>query len=202
MRQALLDILKMYIYKDLTANDMACILGFLWSVRDNEMVRHFSSSIKLIDNPLSIDSLNSHPMLWNSWFKFVIVISFIKDHWMYTNLLFKMIFRWHWISKVEIWLEFSISNWTDDFWWTQITEMLDVLLTYIESKHCRDQFYLLILEPRCAEILYSLMLEQIFSTELREKSLKVFTNHFTTSSILLNLLSVHCLRSNPVYDCY
>ena len=38
MRQALLDILKMYIYKDLTATDMACILGFLWSVRDNEMV--------------------------------------------------------------------------------------------------------------------------------------------------------------------
>ena len=39
MRQALLDILKMYTSKDLTATDMAGILGFLWSVRNNEMVR-------------------------------------------------------------------------------------------------------------------------------------------------------------------
>ena len=55
----------------------------------------------------------------------------------------------------------------------QITEMLDVLLTYVESKHCRDQFFLLILEPRCIEILYALLLEKIFTTELREKVLKV-----------------------------
>ena len=91
MRQALLDILKTYINKDLTANDMASMLGFLCSVRDNEM----------------------------------------------------------------------------------ITEMVDVLLTYIDSRHCKDQFYLLVLEPRCAEILYALLLEQIFTAELRAKLLKV-----------------------------
>ena len=55
----------------------------------------------------------------------------------------------------------------------QIVEILDVLLTYVESKHNKDQFYLLILEPRCAEILYALLLEKIFSVELREKVLKV-----------------------------
>lgn len=38
MRQALLGILKMYINKEFTANDVSAITGFLWSVRDNEMV--------------------------------------------------------------------------------------------------------------------------------------------------------------------
>ena len=46
-------------------------------------------------------------------------------------------------------------------------------MAYVESKHCRDQFYLLILEPRCAEILYALLLEKIFTVELREKVLRV-----------------------------
>ena len=69
--------------------------------------------------------------------------------------------------------------------------MLDVLLTYIESKHCRDQFYLLILEPRCAEILYALLLEQIFSTELREKSLKVTPNH--QLEISMNSIDDYCV---------
>ncbi len=51
--------------------------------------------------------------------------------------------------------------------------MLDVLLTYVENKNTKDQFYLLLLEPRCAEILYALLLEKIFTIELREKVLKV-----------------------------
>ena len=55
----------------------------------------------------------------------------------------------------------------------QITELLDVLLTYVENKNAKDQFYLLFLEPRCAEILYALLLEKIFTIELREKVLKV-----------------------------
>ena len=104
MRQALLDILKTYINKDLTANDMASMLGFLCSVRDNEM----------------------------------------------------------------------------------ITEMVDVLLTYIDSRHCKDQFYLLVLEPRCAEILYALLLEQIFTAELRAKLLKV--THWRYFWLFLNWL--------------
>ncbi|KAI9560727.1 putative neurobeachin-like protein 1-like isoform X3 [Daphnia sinensis] len=98
MRQALLGILKMYINKEITANDISAITGFLWSVRDNEM----------------------------------------------------------------------------------ITEMLDVLLTYVENKNTKDQFYLLLLEPRCAEILYALLLEKIFSVELREKVLKLLINILKT----------------------
>ena len=38
MRQALLDILKMYLNKEVAAADVMAILGFLWSVRDNAMV--------------------------------------------------------------------------------------------------------------------------------------------------------------------
>ena len=38
MRQALLGILKLYLSKEITANDISAITGFLWSVRDNEMV--------------------------------------------------------------------------------------------------------------------------------------------------------------------
>ena len=39
MRQSLLGIIKLYINKEITINDMSAILGFLFSVRDNEMVR-------------------------------------------------------------------------------------------------------------------------------------------------------------------
>lgn len=38
MRQALLGILKMYINKEVSHSDISAITGFLWSVRDNEMV--------------------------------------------------------------------------------------------------------------------------------------------------------------------
>ena len=38
MRQALLGILKLYLSKEITANDISAITGFLWSVWDNEMV--------------------------------------------------------------------------------------------------------------------------------------------------------------------
>ena len=45
MRQALLGILKMYINKEVTSNDMTAIMGFLWSVRDNEMVYFYLINI-------------------------------------------------------------------------------------------------------------------------------------------------------------
>jgi hypothetical protein len=38
MRQALLGIFKLYINKEVTVSDMTAMMGFLWSVRDNEMV--------------------------------------------------------------------------------------------------------------------------------------------------------------------
>lgn len=113
MRLALLGILKMYINKEITAGDISAITGFLWSVRDSEMVSYTFGDIKCI----------------------------------VTN-------------RVFLFAE-------------KITEILDVLLTYIENKSPKDQFYLLMLEPRCAEILYALLLEKIFSIELREKVLKV-----------------------------
>ena len=56
--------------------------------------------------------------------------------------------------------------------------MLDVLLSYVENKNAKDQFYLLILESRCIEILYALLLEKIFTTELREKVIKVRTYYY------------------------
>lgn len=42
MRQELLGIVKIYINKEVTANDVNAILNFLWSVRDNEMVIFYS----------------------------------------------------------------------------------------------------------------------------------------------------------------
>lgn len=66
----------------------------------------------------------------------------------------------------------------------QVTELLDVLLTYIESKNIHDQFYLLLLEPRSAELMYALLLEKVFTVELREKVLKViFESKLTVSFI-------------------
>lgn len=68
--------------------------------------------------------------------------------------------------------------------------MLDVLLTYVENKNTKDQFYLLLLEPRCAEILYALLLEKIFTTELREKVLKV-TNFNPTLFLSLQFCNIY-----------
>lgn len=48
MRLALLGILKMYINKEITAGDISAITGFLWSVRDNEMVSYIFGDIKCI----------------------------------------------------------------------------------------------------------------------------------------------------------
>lgn len=129
MRQALLGILKMYINKEITASDISAITGFLWSVRDNEMVINGSIFMK------------SFGLIWLFHTRFLALQS------------------------------------------QQITEMLDVLLTYIENKVTKDQFYLLLLEPRCAELLYALLLEKIFNTELREKVLKVRRKIISTTTM-------------------
>ena len=88
----------------------------------------------------------------------------------------------------------------------KITEILDVLLTYIENKSTKDQFYLLLLEPRCAEILYALLLEKIFSTELREKVLRVIISrsqnlcsHFLIFLFYFQLL-INILKTDRAYE--
>lgn len=82
--------------------------------------------------------------------------------------------------------------------------MLDVLLNYVESKNCKDQFYLLVLEPRSAEILYALLLEKIFSVELREKTLKVNPEQRLFLPLLFTIppfqLLVNILKTDRVYE--
>lgn len=52
-------------------------------------------------------------------------------------------------------------------------EILDVLLNQMERKQMKDQFYLVLFEPRCGDLLYALLLERTFSVEVREKLLRV-----------------------------
>jgi hypothetical protein len=43
----------------------------------------------------------------------------------------------------------------------------------MESKSCKTQMFLLFYEPNCGEILYCLLVDRNFSTELKQKVLKV-----------------------------
>ena len=61
MRQALLGILKLYLSKEITANDISAITGFLWSVRDNEMVNHRKEDVCLFSiNCVHLYSFTDH----------------------------------------------------------------------------------------------------------------------------------------------
>lgn len=48
-----------------------------------------------------------------------------------------------------------------------------MLISYLESRSCRDQVFLLLCEPHGAETLYCLLVEKSFSMELKQKVLKV-----------------------------
>jgi hypothetical protein len=48
-----------------------------------------------------------------------------------------------------------------------------MLISYLESRSCKDQVFLLLCEPHCAETLYCLLVEKNFSMELKQKVLKV-----------------------------
>ncbi|XP_069696226.1 neurobeachin-like protein 1 isoform X2 [Periplaneta americana] len=66
-----------------------------------------------------------------------------------------------------------------------LLEVLEMLISYMENKNCKDQIFLLLYEPHSAETLYCLLVEKGFSMELKQK--------------LLKLLSV-LLRSDRVYE--
>jgi hypothetical protein len=55
----------------------------------------------------------------------------------------------------------------------QLLEVLEVLVSYMENKNCKDHIFLLLYEPERAETLYCLLVEKSFSMELKQKVLKV-----------------------------
>ncbi|XP_059473157.1 neurobeachin-like protein 1 isoform X2 [Neocloeon triangulifer] len=57
---------------------------------------------------------------------------------------------------------------------TLVTEVLDMLISHLESATCKDQLLLLMYEPHAAETLYCLMLAKHFTHELKHKVLKLF----------------------------
>lgn len=48
-----------------------------------------------------------------------------------------------------------------------------MVVSYMESKSCKDQMFLLLYEPDRAETLYCLLVDRSFSMELKHKVLKV-----------------------------
>jgi hypothetical protein len=72
----------------------------------------------------------------------------------------------------------------------QLQEVLEMLVSYLESKSCKDQVFLVLYEPHCAETLYCLLVERNFSMELKQKVLKVI--------LLLTRLSFKLVPEEPV----
>lgn len=54
-----------------------------------------------------------------------------------------------------------------------ICEVLEMLLNLMETKHCKDQIYLLMYEPHMAELLYVLLLDKNCTTKVHGIVLKV-----------------------------
>ncbi|UYV77903.1 NBEAL1 [Cordylochernes scorpioides] len=55
-----------------------------------------------------------------------------------------------------------------------VLEMLDMLIALLESSSVKDQFFLLIFEPGCAELLYSILLNKEFAADkAKGKVLKI-----------------------------
>lgn len=54
-----------------------------------------------------------------------------------------------------------------------IIEILELLLSVMTNKNCKDQIFLLLHEPQTAELLYALLADKNNGRELREILLKV-----------------------------
>jgi len=54
-----------------------------------------------------------------------------------------------------------------------LLEVLEMLVSYMENRNCKDQIFLLLYEPERAETLYCLLMDRNFSMELKLKVLKV-----------------------------
>jgi hypothetical protein len=55
----------------------------------------------------------------------------------------------------------------------QLLEVLEMVISYMESKNCKDQIFLLLYEHNYAETLYCLLVEKGFSMQLKQRVLKV-----------------------------
>jgi hypothetical protein len=65
-----------------------------------------------------------------------------------------------------------------------------MLISYMESKGSKDQIFLLLCEPHCAETLYCQLANRSFSMELKQKILKVM--------IVLTQLSFQLVPKEPM----
>jgi len=54
-----------------------------------------------------------------------------------------------------------------------IIELIKMLISHMESKNCKDQIFLLMYEPHTAELLYSLFVDKVYTSDLYEVLLKV-----------------------------
>ena len=56
-----------------------------------------------------------------------------------------------------------------------LVEVLDMLMSYMESKTCKDQIFLLLYEPHAGDTLYCLFIDKNYSMDLKYKLLKVWS---------------------------
>ncbi|XP_039288398.1 neurobeachin-like protein 1 isoform X2 [Nilaparvata lugens] len=64
-----------------------------------------------------------------------------------------------------------------------VCEVLDMLITLLESKSCRDQLFIFMFEPHTADILYCLLIEKHFTMELKQRVLKLISVLLRTEKI-------------------
>ncbi|XP_046399154.1 neurobeachin-like protein 2 [Ischnura elegans] len=56
-----------------------------------------------------------------------------------------------------------------------VSDCLDMLISIVGNKKCRDQIFLLLYERHAADILYGLIVDKIYSMELKQKVLRVMS---------------------------
>ena len=65
----------------------------------------------------------------------------------------------------------------------KIVQILDLLLSYFESKQLKDQMILLLAEPRCIDLIYCVLLEETVDLETRAKIYKLIFALLKTTKI-------------------
>uniref|UniRef100_A0A336KCC2 CSON006833 protein n=1 Tax=Culicoides sonorensis TaxID=179676 RepID=A0A336KCC2_CULSO len=66
---------------------------------------------------------------------------------------------------------------------TVMLETLTMLNSLLESKNCKDQMYLLMYEPQIGELLYALLIEKAYSTQVHQAVLKVINCILATKKV-------------------
>ena len=78
----------------------------------------------------------------------------------------------------------SITNFIFTFRKSEVLiEALDMLLSYFESKHVRDQMILIMAEPRCIDLIFCLLLEEKLSNTARNQIYKLIFALLRTNKI-------------------